>query len=736
MSASENAGPIVGYLEKMEAEQASDLFVTVGKPPGIRVYGNIRMLDEADTTEQAFEEFVDAHLPPGMMDRIKKERDVDVGISLSDTDRYRLNFFYQTGDLSMVVRRVPLGNLEFEELCLPTVLKDFSLAPRGLLLITGATGSGKSSTMAAILHHINQEQSKHIITIEDPIEFIHQDIKSVVTQREVGNDTVDFAAALRHVVRQSPDVVFIGEMRDMETIGTALSAAMTGHLVVSTMHTVDPVQTVERIIGYFPEGQRDQIALDFSLALVGVISERLLRRKNGEGLIPAFEVLVGTPLIRRAIARRQLDDVSDLLRAGITDGMVTFTRSLADLVRRDEIDMETAAAAATNREEFLLAVQGMETGIESLRRQGGEAGGDGRRANMRSLLRAAIKHNASDLILTIGSAPLLRINGDLTELDLARLGPHDTQRLIFGLLNPAQRVQFEANREIDFALSVNSFSDGEDQATELQGHRFRVNGFYQKGCVAGAVRVIPQEIPSAKELKLPDTIVNLANRENGLILVTGPTGSGKSTTQACLIDYINRKRPCHIITIEDPIEYVHQNRKAVVEQREVYADTTSFANALKYVLRQDPDVILIGEMRDPETISAALTAAETGHLVIATLHTNDCPQTVDRIIDSFPPHQQNQVRTQLASSLAAVVSQRLLPRADNRGRLACFEVMVANTPIQALIRDSRTHQIVSTMETFAKVGMVTMSKALRNLYDDRKITRETLERHMPSYDSA
>ncbi len=718
----------------MLEKNASDLFATVGKAPCYRVFGEVEELGAAEIADADFEAFLAACLPPGMQARIEAERDVDVGISLSDTERYRLNFFYESGRLAMVARRVPLGNLSFEELRLPKVISDFSLASRGLLLITGSTGSGKSSTMAALLHHINSEQSKHIITIEDPIEFVHRDDQSIVTQREVGNDTQSFASALRHVVRQSPDVIFIGEMRDAETIETAISAAMTGHLVVTTMHTVDPAQTIERIIGYFPEGQRDQLALDFSISLVGIVSQRLLHKKEAEGLLPAFEILVATPLIRRAIAARQLDEVSDLLRAGGTEGMITFTRSLADLVQRGEVAIEAAAAAATNREEFLLAVQGMETGIESLRRKAVD--GDGRRASMRSLLRAAVKHHASDLILTIGSPPLLRLNGDLSELDLPSLGPHDTQRLLFSLLNPAQRVQFEASREIDFALSVNRFGKDDEDKKGLEGHRFRVNGFYQKGCIAVALRVIPQEIPAARELNLPDTVVRLADRQYGLILVTGPTGSGKSTTQACLIDYINHKRPCHIITVEDPIEYVHSNQKAVVEQREVFADTKSFASALKYVLRQDPDVILIGEMRDPETIAAALTAAETGHLVIATLHTNDCPQTVDRIIDSFPPYQQNQVRTQLAGCLAAVVSQRLVPRADGKGRIAAFEIMMANTPIKALIRDSRTHQIVASMETFAKLGMITMARALKNLHAKGLITKATLDQYAPDHENA
>ena len=270
-------------------------------------------------------------------------------------------------------------------------------------------------------------------------------------------------------------------------------------------------------------------------------------------------------------------------------------------------------------------------------------------------------------------------------------------------------------------------ADGQGELEEMKQHRFRVNGFYQKGAVACALRVVPQSIPNAKKLGLPEVILNLAKRPQGLILVTGPTGHGKSTTLACIVDEINTNRSCHIITIEDPIEYVHKNKKAVIEQREVHADTKSFSGALRYVLRQDPDVILIGEMRDQETIAAALTAAETGHLVLATLHTNDAIQSVDRIIDTFQSHQQNQIRAQLSACLNGIVAQRLLPRMNEKGRIGVFEIMLGTSPIQALIRDGRTHQLLSTIETNAKDGMITFDKALLNLYNQNLISRQNVK---------
>ena len=714
---------VVELLRRMAGENASDLFLTEGRRPAWRVYGDLKNIDDPKLFREDFDSFINENLPPGTLDRLEEARDLDRGLSVGDDERYRLNLFFQMGKASMVARRVPMGTLEFDDLGLPESIAKLALKKRGLLLITGSTGSGKSSTMAAILHRINTTSERHIVTIEDPIEFIHQDDRSRITQREVGNDTLDFGTALKHVVRQSPDVIFIGEMRDFDTISTAISAAMTGHLVVSTMHTVDPMQTLERIVNFFPEHLRDQVAMDFSLSLIGIISQRLVHKKDEEGLVPAFEILTGTPLAAREIADRQYETIPEIIKSSMADGMITFSRSLADLVAQEQISIEAAANAATHRDEFLLTIQGMETGIDTLR--GRDQGKVNKRLNMKSLLKAAIKLKASDLILTHGSAPLLRIDGQLSELDIPKLTGDTTRRLIFSVLNPSQRILFESQKEIDFALSVSNLLKGEDDTSELRGHRFRVNGFYQKGNVAGALRVIPQEVPTPRELNLPNQVMSFANRRSGLILVTGPTGHGKSTTLACLLDQINNNRSCHVITVEDPIEYVHSNRKAIIEQREVHADTISFANALKYVLRQDPDVIMIGEMRDPETIGAALTAAETGHLVFATLHTNDCAQTVDRIIDSFPPYQQNQVRTQLASSLTAVLAQRLLPRADGNGRIAAFEIMVATPAIRTLIRDNRTHQIVSTLETSSKDGMVTMQKAADRLYKEALITQDT-----------
>ena len=323
--------------------------------------------------------------------------------------------------------------------------------------------------------------------------------------------------------------------------------------------------------------------------------------------------------------------------------------------------------------------------------------------DMESLLREAVARHASDLHVTVGVPPLIRINGALIKLDLPPLGVDDTAQLFEEIVAEDRRVQFNQNGEIDFSHTVFGLS------------RFRVNAFRQRGSIAIAIRIIPERVPSLQELKLPDIVRELARKPRGLVLVTGPTGSGKSTTMAAMIDLINSERACNILTLEDPIEYLHRHRKSIINQREIGADSRTFANALRAALREDPDVILVGEMRDMETISIAVRAAETGHLVLATLHTSDAAQTVDRIIDVFPPYQHQQVRTQLSLALQGIVSQQLLPRRDGQGRIVAVETLVTTPAVRNLIREGKSHQILSVIQTGAKFGMLAMDTALRDL---------------------
>jgi twitching motility protein PilT len=329
------------------------------------------------------------------------------------------------------------------------------------------------------------------------------------------------------------------------------------------------------------------------------------------------------------------------------------------------------------------------------------------------LLSIVLDRGASDLHITAGSHPVVRVHGSLVRLDhYPRLMPDQIRRMVYGILAQKQRERLEADLELDISYSLPGKA------------RFRVNVYFQRDAIGAAFRMIPFEIKPLDSLGIPQQVADFARLPRGLVLVTGPTGSGKSTTLASLVDIVNVERPCHIMTVEDPIEFLHKHKLAVVNQRELGQDTHSFAAALKHVLRQDPDVILVGEMRDLETISTALTAAETGHLVFATLHTQDAPQTMDRVIDVFPPHQQQQVRVQLASTIQGVVTQQLLPTADGSGRAAACEILVATPAVRNLVREGKIHQIYSAMQAGGRFGMQTMDQGLANLVRSGKVTFE------------
>ena len=329
-------------------------------------------------------------------------------------------------------------------------------------------------------------------------------------------------------------------------------------------------------------------------------------------------------------------------------------------------------------------------------------------ASLREMLEEMVGMNASDLHLTVGSPPVIRVDGKLQRTKHDVLNSEQTKKLAYSMLNEKQKMKFEQNSELDFSFGIEQMS------------RFRCNLFMQRGNVAVVLRQIPYEILSFEQLGLPKVIAEFANLPRGLILVTGPTGSGKSTTLASIIDKINKERAVHIITVEDPIEYLHRHQKSLVNQREVYSDTNSFATALKYALREDPDVVLIGEMRDLETIEAALSISETGHLAFATLHTNSAAESINRIVDSFPTNQQEQIRVSLSFSLQAIVSQTLIPKIGG-GRTVAMEIMVATPAIRALIRDDKIHQLYSMIQSGQKYGMKTMNQSLAELYESSKI---------------
>jgi len=340
--------------------------------------------------------------------------------------------------------------------------------------------------------------------------------------------------------------------------------------------------------------------------------------------------------------------------------------------------------------------------------------------NLRALLEEMIEREASDLHITAGSRPKIRIDGDITDSRIETvLAPKDTLQLAYSVLTEQQKKRFETEDELDFSFGIQNLA------------RFRGNCFKQRGCISIVIRQIPFQVKTFDQLQLPPIVAKFAERPRGLILVTGPTGSGKSTTLAAMIDKINREWKGHIITVEDPIEFIHRHQSCIVNQREVGTDTKSFGNALKYALREDPDVVLIGEMRDLETIQAGLTIAETGHLAFATLHTNSAAETVNRIIDVFPAHQQSQVRAQLSFVLEGIITQILLPKAKGKGRVMACEILVVTPAIRALIRDDKVHQIQSSMQSGKKFGMQTLNDSLYQLYMNREVVLEDCLRSTP-----
>ncbi len=334
-------------------------------------------------------------------------------------------------------------------------------------------------------------------------------------------------------------------------------------------------------------------------------------------------------------------------------------------------------------------------------------------ADLISILKTAVSTGASDIHIVIGKPPMMRLNGEITPIPgFPELNADQAKAMIYSALQEEQRAKFEENWELDCSFAVTGLA------------RFRLNTFLQRNGVEAVMRVISSKIPTPEQLGLIPAMVKLSDLPRGLVLVTGPTGSGKSTTLACILELVNQKKQGNILTIEDPIEFTYESKKCIIRQREVGQQTKSFTNALRAALRQDPDVILVGEMRDLETIQLAITAAETGHLCFGTLHTQDCPSTIDRIIDVFPPHQQTQVRVQLATSLQAVISQILLPRKSGKGRIAAREFMVMTPAVSNLIREGKSHMIYNAIDTGAKFGMVSMDRALADLVRSGTITYE------------
>ncbi len=702
--------------------KVTDLFLSTGKVPSCRSGGEILQVEFSETTREEIETFRRNLIGPAGEERYAQTNGFDVSYIFDASNRFRLNFFETTNGPCFVARPIRLGGkLDFEALGLSSKLREIAMLERGLVIVTGTTGSGKSTTLSAIIDYINTNARKHILTLEDPIEYLHEDKNCLISQREVNSLGAGFGEALRNALRESPDVIMIGEMRDVETMQIAITAAQTGHLVFSTMHTSDAAGTVERLINMCPEDSREQITFNLAQVFEAVVAQRLLPRADGSGLVPAQEILIGTGTVRKQVERSDIAGLEMSIRLGGAFGMQTFNQALYRLVKSEAISEEVALKSSDDPDELKLQFRDIGGSTEAKEvQQGGSTRLDD--LDMRDIFKAAIDGGASDFLLTVSSPPVLCRRGRFSPLDLPPLAARDVQRLIYSVIGKRQRVLYEENRELDFAMSVQL--PGSDPLHPLVQRRFRLNVFFQRGNPAMVGRVLSDRIPTPSELSLPPILSQLMQRSQGLFLVTGPTGSGKSTTLASLLNEVNKTETKHIITIEDPIEYTYENLSCYIEQRELGSDTLSFARGLRAAMRQAPNIIMVGELRDTETIATAISAAETGHLVLATLHANSATQTVERIVDSFPSEQQNQVRQQFSNIIAGVVSQRLLPRLDGKGRVAAYEVLVGTPPIQALIRENKTHQIVSILETAGGSGMITLQRSLEILCEKGLISAQ------------
>jgi len=695
------------WLTLLEKVAGTELFLREDEPPLARLEGgDFKKLDTGDAGLAVDPNRV--KMKP-IFSHLESLDYTTTLFTFTDTNlasAYSVEIFSSTGRPALTATRVPPSPPSLQELELEEPFARFSSFRSGLFLITGNRGSGRSATAGAFLRNVLTERQAQVITLQDRISFLYEGFTCPIFQQELGTDFDTWSNGFGLVNRRAPQVILIDEIYGKEAAEAVMTWALEGKLVIATFLGGDVVSSLERLLALFPERERSRRADELSLTLRCASAQRLVPGTDGNRHV-TLEFLQNGPDIVPLLAGRQFEEMRDRLALSKGKERRSFGESLAQLVRDNRISREIGLSQAPREEDFMRALEG-----RSARRPASYPW------NLRLLLQMARETNASDIHLSVKRPPIFRVDGELERLNLPMLDSNSIEKMLRSVMKSAQWQTLQKDREFDGSLSLDD------------GTRFRLNVFFQKEQPAAALRLIPHRIPDSEALGIPDTLLRLAQRPQGLMLITGPTGSGKTTTVACLVDVINRSRASHIITVEDPIEYYHESLVSTIDQRQVESDTLSFRSALKYALRQDPDVLVVGEMRDTETISSALTAAETGHLVLATLHTNDACQTVDRIVDVFPPHQQSQVRQQVAASLLAVVSQRLLPRADGEGRVAAFEMMIATPAIRNLIREGKTHQILNVIATSTGTGMRTLEKALTELYRQGYVAYDEIARYL------
>ncbi len=639
-------------------------------------------------------------------------------------------------------------------------------SPHGIIYLTGPTGSGKTTTLYMVLDEM-AKRSVNISTIEDPVE---KNIKKI-NQTQVNNTAgLTFEVGLRALLRQDPDIIMVGETRDSETASISVRSAITGHLVFSTLHTNDATSSIVRLIDMgvepylvansmvgtvaqrlmrriCPECGQEVEATEEECRLLGVAPGTKIKKAHGctqcnftgySGRIAIHEILTIDSTVRKMITDgASMDEIQDyavrhqgmrLLRDSAIEKVLQQITTIEELrkvayysdapdVQAGNVSTRAAAQPAAPQPVTPQIVQMTEIPqpVMAQVKEDPFAGVGPATVHVEDIILRARESGCSDIHITAAKPLMMRINGALRETK-EQYSREQITAMLLEMCDPKQRAQLAAGNDLDFAVQTRD------------GHRQRVNIFRDMGALAATIRLLNSHIPTLESLGLPMVLGEIVKQPRGLILVTGPTGSGKSTTLAAMIDSINATRPDHIITIEDPVEYVYEKKQSLIHQREVGRDVTSFAAALRSALREDPDIILVGEMRDYETISAALTAAETGHLVLSTLHTTGAAQTIDRIIDACPNGSQNQVRTQLAGVLNAVVTQCLIPKIEG-GRIAATEILIGTDAISNMIRENKCHQMNTAMQAGAALGMHTLNKDLMSLVQRGVISMEQARKY-------
>ncbi|MEQ8220930.1 MAG: PilT/PilU family type 4a pilus ATPase, partial [Candidatus Eremiobacterota bacterium] len=726
-------------LKKVIAVGATELHLTTGEKPNIRFWGELQPMDMPVLKEVLSDVLIAQMLSDEEKKEIEEHMHVDFMYNFADHDRktrrFRGNAYYHRTGLNIIMKLMPDKIPSIKDLGLPEIVSAFGRFEQGLVLVTGGSGSGKTTTLHALLDLVNSERHAHIITIEDPIEFIHIPKKSIIRQRQIDLHTKSYLKALKASISEDPDVILISELRDPETIELAMVAAETGCLVLSSMNTLSCASTIERIIDSFPPEQSLQTGAMLSESLKAIVTQQLLTSRARSIRYPAVEILTGCTPLKSLIREQKIFQINSLIETNRSIGMQSMDSSILSLLKDKLITDEVAMEAATDKnnvKNFKASKSGsaIQEAISVLKKDRCAALGiitDPPVNNQGKIIKASLSpdytlkdlfkvmvlEKASDLHITVGLPPKMRLKGEIAELYLPAVSEEKSWELLSGIFSKKQMEIFSREWDLDFTYEVSNIA------------RFRCNMLREQNGVGAIFRIIPPEIPSMEILGLPEVLKKIACYRQGLVIITGPAGSGKTTTMACLLDYINSTRSANILTIEEPLEFIHKNKKSRIFHREIGIHAAGFREAVRAARKESVDIIMIGEMMEKDTIMEALLAADMGNLVLGIMHTTGVTRTVEKIIETFSGSMQGQIRSMLCNSLKAIVAQQLITTMDGTWRCAVIEVAINNQRLANVIRDGKTKMIDSVLHSSREEGMQSLDLALMQLVRDTKIDEET-----------